>query len=146
MLDYRASIYIPTCLNESKEMINTFNSDSCIICKYPITDPMCTSCYVKQILMLLDDLNVDSMISDYIEAKLKHTLYSENLNDTRCILCKNNTVYTCRHCFSIILIRVLRELNFTEDLIENFGYNPLYGEVSLENGSISDIEDLKMEI
>jgi len=42
----------------------------------------------------------------------------------------------CRYCFSIIL----RELNFTEEIIENFGYNSMYEENSLERESRLKIE------
>jgi hypothetical protein len=81
---------------------------------------------------------------DYVKNKLKRTFNPESMNDAECIICKKNHLSTCRYCFSLVLIRTLRELNFTEDLIDGFGYNPLYGEVSLETGSITDIEELKM--
>lgn len=118
-----------------------FNSNSCAVCKYSITDPVCKSCYIKEALVLLNDLGVDSMISDYIKVKLKNVTYSEALNDAECILCKKGVVYICRYCFSVLLLRVLRELNFTEDLISNFKYNSVYGEVSLATESIFEIED-----
>lgn len=118
-----------------------------MVCKYSITDPICKSCYVKETLILLNDLGVDSMISDYIKVKLKNINYPEALNDTECILCKKGVVYICRYCFSVLLLRVLRELNFTEDLINNFKYNSVYGEVSLETESIFKIEKMrKIEI
>jgi len=130
-----------------KKGLNTFNSNSCAICKYSITDPICKSCYIKETLVLLNDLGVDSMISDYIKVKLKNVTYSEAINDTECILCKKGVVYICRYCFSILLLRVLRELNFTEDLINNFKYNSVYGEVSLATESIFKIEKMhKIEV
>jgi len=93
-------------------------------------------------MVLLNDLGVDSMISDYIKIKLKNVNYSESLNDTECILCKKGVVYICRYCYSILLLRVLRELNFTEDLIKNFKYNSVYGEVSLATESMFNIESM----
>lgn len=123
------------------------DSNSCAVCKYSITDPICKSCYIKETMVLLNDLGVDSMISDYIKIKLKNVNYSEGLNDTECILCKKGVVYICRYCYSILLLRVLRELNFTEDLIKNFKYNSVYGEVSLATESMFNIESMhKIEI
>lgn len=52
--------------------------------------------------------------------------FQENLNDTECILCKNDTTSICRYCFLIVLRRILRELNFSENLIGNFDYDPKY--------------------
>jgi hypothetical protein len=80
------------------------------------------------------------MIGDFIGYKLKNIFHSETLNDTECILCKNENVSMCRYCFSVALIRILRELNFTEDLIKNFGDNQMLGEASLENGSAPEIK------
>ena len=84
------------------------------------------------------------MISDFINNKIKNTFHSETLNDIKCILCKRDVVSICRYCFFISLIRILRELNFSEKLIENFGYNPLYGEDYLENESMPAIK-MKMK-
>jgi len=39
----------------------------------------------------------------------------------------------CSYCFSIILKDILKELNFNEDLIEEFGFNPMHEKISLEN-------------
>ena len=127
-----------------KKMVS---SNACAVCKYSITDPVCKSCYIKETRVLLNDLKVDSMISDYIKVKLKKIAYPEYLNDTECILCRKENVYICRYCFSVLLLRVLRELNFTEDLIKNFKYNSVYGEVSLATESIFEVESMhKTEI
>jgi hypothetical protein len=106
------------------------------VCGYSITDPVCKRCYIKETMIILNDLKIHPIIINFIKNKLKSMLYSETLNDTECILCKNDTVSTCRYCFSVILIRLLRDLNFTEDLIEHFGYSPQYGEDFLEHEDI----------
>jgi hypothetical protein len=49
-------------------------------------------------------------------------------------------VAICRYCFSIILRNILRELNFTEDSINNFGYGLVYEEFPLKHECISEIE------
>lgn len=108
------------------------NSNSCIICKYSISDPVCKSCYVKEMGILLNDLRLHEITVEIILNKIKSNFPASNLNDTKCILCRKEKVTLCRYCFSIILKNILRELNFTEDLIKNFGYNPTYEEISLE--------------
>lgn len=117
-----------------------FNSNLCAICKYSITDPICPSCYTRQTLIILKDLKIDSMIRQFIKNKLKHSEHLETLNDTECILCKQGTVTLCGYCFSVILIRILRELNFPEELIENFQYNARYEENTLEEEDILESE------
>jgi hypothetical protein len=97
-----------------------FNSNSCVICEDSITDPICRSCYIKQTTILLNDLKVHSIAKEIILNKIKDKFPIETLNNTECILCKRDTVTICSYCFSLILSSVLRELNFTENLIENF--------------------------
>jgi hypothetical protein len=109
-----------------------FKANSCVICQYSITDPICRDCYIKETMIMLNDLRIDPMISDLINTKLKSRLPLETLNDAECILCKKDTASICRYCFSIVLLKLLRELNFTEEIIENFGYHPLYGEDHLD--------------
>lgn len=109
------------------------NFNLCAICGDSITDPICKSCYIKQTLVLLVDLKISPITNDFINKKLKEISLLETLNDTECILCKKDTASICHYCFSIALIRILREINFPENLIENFEYLPIYDENSLEN-------------
>jgi hypothetical protein len=109
-----------------------FNSNLCVVCEDSISDPVCRSCYLKQIGVLLNDLHLHEITVEIILKKIKSNFPTSNLNDTKCILCRRENVTLCRYCFSIILKNILRELNFTEDLIKNFGYDPMYEEISLE--------------
>jgi hypothetical protein len=111
------------------------NSNSCIICQDSISDPVCRSCYLKQVKILLNDFEVHPIAKEIILRKIKRRFPVEFLNDTQCILCKKENVSMCRHCFSVILIDILRELNFTENLIEEFGFNPMNKEIFLEKES-----------
>ena len=121
-------------------MINIFSSNSCTICRDSISDPVCRECYLKQTEILLNDLNLHEIIKEIILRKIKNKFSTETLNDTECILCRKDDVAICRYCFSIILTNILRELNFTEKLIKNFVYHPLYEENFLENESSQKIE------
>ena len=112
-----------------------FSKTSCVTCGDSVTDPVCRNCYIKQTRVLLNDLEVNTRISNFIFDKIKDRFPIENTSYTRCILCRKENVTLCRYCFSILLIKILRELNFTEDLIENFEYDPVYGEISSEDYS-----------
>jgi hypothetical protein len=111
------------------------NSNTCVVCNDSISDPVCRSCYIKQISILLNDLEMHSMVKEVILNKIKDKFPGEVINDTKCILCKQENVALCRYCFSEILVKILRELNFTENSIKNFGYNQMYEENSLERES-----------
>ena len=116
------------------------NSNSCIICEDSISDPVCRSCYLKQINILLNDFKIHPIANEIILRKIKNKFPIETLNNTECILCLKENVTMCRYCFSVILRDILRELNFTEDLIENFGFNPLDEERFLERESRAKME------
>jgi len=113
-----------------------FNSNSCVICNDSISDPVCRGCYIKQIKILLNDLKMHSLAKENILNRVKKSFPLETLNDIECILCKKDNVAMCRFCFSEIIVRRLRELNLTEDLIENFGYNVIDIRNTYENESI----------
>jgi hypothetical protein len=137
VLGHTALPYILIFLYRIK-VIDMFNSNLCEICDDCITDPVCKKCYINQTMILLNDLKINSIAINFINDKLKNAYKLETLNDIECILCKKDIVTMCRYCFSAILIRILEELNFSDDLIENFEYNPGYEE--LENLSILNYE------
>jgi len=110
-------------------------SNLCMLCEYSISDPVCRGCYIKQTEILLNDTNLPKISNEVILIKMKNKFPIETLNDTECILCGKDNVAICRYCFSIILTNILRELNFSEEMIENFGYNQMYEEYSLERES-----------
>lgn len=107
------------------------NSSSCIICEDSISDPVCRSCYIKQIKILLNDFEFDSIAKEVILRKIKNNFPIETLNNIECILCQKENVTMCRHCFSIVLVDILRELNLPENLIEKFGFNQIPEEIYL---------------
>jgi len=74
----------------------------------------------------LNDLNLHELIEEVILNEVKNRFPEGTLNNTECILCRKDNVVICRYCFSIILTGILRELCFSEEMIENFGYNEIY--------------------
>lgn len=127
-------------------VVKYLSPNLCIVCGYSISDPVCKRCYIKQIEILLADLNLHEIVNEIILKKIKNKFPTETLTDMECILCKKDNVTVCRYCFSVILKDTLKELNFTEEMIENFGYNPLYEENSLEKESMLGIKDQSMAI
>ncbi len=117
-----------------------FNSNLCVKCEEVVTDPVCRRCYLKETEILLNDLRLSPMVNEIILTKLKKNFPIETINSTKCVLCRKENITLCRYCFSIILVRILRELNFTEDLIETFEYNSMNGE-SIEEETECDTED-----
>jgi hypothetical protein len=119
-----------------------FNFNSCIVCEDSISDPVCRTCYIKQIGVLLNDLHLHEIATDIILNKIRDKFPISNLKNTKCVLCGREKVTMCRHCFSIILTNILRELNFTEDSIDNFGYNLVYEEFPSKHECILNIETI----
>ncbi len=119
-----------------------FSSNLCISCGYSISDPVCRGCYIKQTKILLNDLSLHEVVDEIVLEKIKNRFPAETLNDTKCVLCRKHNVAMCRHCFSVILTNILRNLSFTEEAIENFGYNQMYGEDSLEREGILNLKNL----
>jgi len=104
------------------------NTTTCTICGYSITDPVCRGCYIKQTMTYLNDFDVDSKTMSIIYLKLKKIFNFETINESVCILCHKDKVSICGYCFYSSLTKILRKLNFNEETIENFSYNPMIEE------------------
>jgi len=104
-------------------VIKIFSSNLCATCSDCISDPVCRKCYIKQVSILLNDFGLPEIGNKIVLDKIKKKFPIENLNETKCILCREQNVILCRYCFSLLLTGILREMNFTEDLIEQFGFN-----------------------
>jgi hypothetical protein len=105
-----------------------FGSNLCVICYDSISDPVCRSCYIKQLGILLDDLKIRLISAEAVLDKIKRRFPVDTLNDTSCILCRRENVSMCGYCFTIVFRDTLRELGFGEELIEEFGYSTMYKE------------------
>ena len=69
--------------------------------------------------MLLKDLELHYIPKEFINDKMKGLLNHDSLYETKCVLCKKEIVTVCHKCYLEFLIKILREINFTEKLIEN---------------------------
>lgn len=98
------------------------STNICIICEEVTTDPVCVECHIKHALLLLSDLRMKSLIVDFIERKLRNKFNFETQNDSlnECIFCKDDNVFVCDYCFSTRLMKLLKQLEFTNNNIESF--------------------------
>ncbi|MBW6442353.1 hypothetical protein K0A97_01050 [Patescibacteria group bacterium] len=111
------------------------DNNLCILCGDSISDPICRGCYIQQVGILLNDLKLHPLVSEVILTKLKRRFPMESLNDTSCILCNREEVVLCRYCFSVLINRILGELNFSDEFIEDFGYRIMPEEIYMKKYS-----------
>jgi hypothetical protein len=101
--------------------------DLCTNCHEAITNPVCAHCYLKQVVLWLKDSGKGDLESSIIYTAIERRLRGESQNEEKCILCKQNTLTICSYCFFELAIRVLKELNFPkqelEEFLQNFNYD-----------------------
>ncbi|PIN93815.1 hypothetical protein COU54_01720 [Candidatus Pacearchaeota archaeon CG10_big_fil_rev_8_21_14_0_10_31_24] len=114
-------------------ILNILSDNSCVTCEDSISDPVCRSCYIKQIEVLLNDFKVHLVTKELILRKIQNKFPIECLNDLNCILCQKEHVAMCYYCFSVIFTKILRDLNFIEEFIEEFGFNFVHEDLFLKN-------------
>lgn len=94
--------------------------DICPKCLYPITNPVCTSCYFKQLKLWLKDQRIDPKTKNRVLNKIDSKL-SDKLNENNsCVLCRNKPITECPYCFFLIALKVITEDNFSQEKVESF--------------------------
>ncbi len=96
------------------------NEEDCIVCLQPITNPICSECYKKEVEEFLKSNGLDKNATGIILNEINKKIPYEGLNEEKCILCNENFLSVCSYCFFSVSVRVLRELNFDEDFVEYF--------------------------
>lgn len=89
-------------------------------CSESITNPVCEKCYIKHVEHWLRDINIDPFLTRLVITRIKRVFAKETLNEAECILCGRETLSTCSYCFFLAVARVLKELNFPFNLVQNF--------------------------
>jgi len=93
----------------------------CQKCLYPITNPICTSCFSKQVLNWIRDKKPPKKQIAEITYFIKN-LERENEDhpsDINCIICGSNTVSLCTFCFAK-KARDFIEQNMSESIVKQF--------------------------
>jgi len=99
--------------------------DLCTDCVQVITNPICPHCFSRQVLFWLRDKNLPESKMKKIKRFLKR-LYKEaeeTPSNTRCIICGNNEVNLCLHCFTnkaYSIVEKNTDKKTTEDFDEDF--------------------------
>lgn len=92
----------------------------CINCYESVTDPVCGHCFLNQIKLWLRDLDIDPVAKDVIINTIKKGNSIDSINATECIICDQQNVSICAYCFFLKSYRILLELNFPKEKVEEF--------------------------
>jgi hypothetical protein len=96
------------------------SEENCQICLHPITNPICNSCYLRQVDNWLYSQKMGAIERGVILSRVKEVLPDDTLNPHQCVACFHENLNICSYCFFFTTARVLRELNFSENFLEGF--------------------------
>lgn len=93
----------------------------CDKCLYPITNPICTSCFSKQVLNWIIEKKPSKRQIVAINYFIKNMIREneENPSDIRCVICNQQTVSLCTFCFSEKAKNFI-EKNMSEKILNQF--------------------------
>ena len=103
-------------------VITTDEENLCINCYNPITDPVCLDCHLRSVWAWLSDKDYPPIARAVVLKSIKRAIKKESESEHLCVLCKKNYYSLCAYYFFLTSARTLRELNFSEKLIEDFLY------------------------
>jgi len=94
----------------------------CTSCVQIMTNPICPSCFVKHISYWLRDRNLTEKEAREILIGLAQVVKDaeESPADTFCIVCGEQKVNLCTHCFTNKAMRVLENNLRNKQLLEDF--------------------------
>ncbi|MFW6282713.1 MAG: hypothetical protein ACOC1P_01500 [Minisyncoccales bacterium] len=93
----------------------------CQDCLYTITNPICTSCFSKQVLNWIIEKKPPKKQITKINFFIKNMIREneENPSDIRCVICNQQTVSLCTYCFSERAKKFI-EKNMSEEIVKQF--------------------------
>ena len=104
-----------------KDQLSIIGEDQvCIHCYHIAVNPICEKCYTKQIYFWLSYQEINPKITSNIIKNIKEKFSSENQCDMLCIICNTELVSTCTFCYFFKVENILRKLNLSEKIIDNF--------------------------
>lgn len=95
---------------------------SCSVCLYPITNPMCSGCYLKHVELWLHSQGMSSSEIQVVRAHIEKRLPENDFNKGTCVTCNENNLSVCSYCFVLVASIVLNKLNFARDFEDMFSY------------------------
>ncbi len=110
---------------------------TCTECLYSIKNPICSSCFLKQINVWLKDREIATIYRNIIISKLKNTVAIDSNNEENCIICNNESPSLCSYCFFHKVALSLQEINFgdkeLEEFLEIFNYRHYHPDYHIYN-------------
>jgi len=97
----------------------------CTICVQTITNPLCPSCFSRQVITWIRDKHLPpykvKKIRRYLEILIGEA--EETPSDIVCIICDSKRVNICTHCFTERAFKIVEKNSnqeVTEDFLEDF--------------------------
>ncbi|MFA4960402.1 MAG: hypothetical protein WC548_01945 [Candidatus Pacearchaeota archaeon] len=92
----------------------------CISCFEPITNPICEWCYLKQISRWFEYKGLNDIKKNLIISNLKKAFSKEISADDTCVLCQKEEVKICSYCFFVKIVKVMKKIKLSNELIQSF--------------------------
>jgi hypothetical protein len=96
------------------------NNNLCAECYEPITNPVCSTCYLKEVVSWLNDQDIKDKKKEIIYTTLNEYFLRENPNLYTCILCQTNKLSVCSYCFFLITLKTLKKMHIPKSKLGNF--------------------------
>lgn len=93
--------------------------ETCASCWQPITNPICESCFIRQVSSWLINIDMTALPKEIIISALKQEISHDTLNEEECIFCGNH-VDICSYCFVEKASRIFRRLGLRKEFIQSF--------------------------
>jgi len=95
-------------------------AENCQVCLHPITNPICSDCYLKHIENWLVSQGMHSIERSIVLSKIRKMLPEDGANPHLCVSCLVEHLSLCSYCFFFKAQNILEELNFSEEFLETF--------------------------
>lgn len=94
--------------------------ENCQICLQPITNPICSECYIKHVDNWLVSQGMGPVERNIVISRIRRALPRESLNPHLCVSCLDGYLSLCSYCFFFKTLNILRELGFSDRFLESF--------------------------
>ena len=92
----------------------------CAICLHAISNPVCTSCYLRHASYWLRDFGLNEERVRETINKIRQSLPEESLNEHRCVVCGKDVVSICAYCAFLRTSQTILQLHANKKQIESF--------------------------
>lgn len=93
--------------------------ENCKDCLQPIINPICESCFIRQISAWLKNIDMTAMPRSIIISQLRKNISPDSMNEQECVICGNH-VDICPHCFVLKTSKLFKKIGLTSDFVQSF--------------------------